>query len=282
MTTPARAPDSSVAAFYDLRGESILRAGRATFAARFHHPLGRASRQFIESVLPPAQEGAKLLDLCCGAGAFSIHPAKNGYQVFGVDISPKSITAAREEAKRNQVDQACHFEAGDAVAALRSATSVFDVITICGSLYYLDRQQVMPLIVGKLAYGGTFLCLETNGSNALMNLYRYLRNLFQRKRRDQQTLHCLLRRQEILEIPRHFDDTEIRYFDFLTLLTPLLRWNNRLAGYFYAFARRLDEFLLNRAGLNALAFKVVIVGKKSSTSVRKNGSASREKCPTQP
>ncbi len=254
---------SQLAASYDLRGERVLASGQFAFENRYQDLVARATRAFMESALPPLRSGetATFLDLCCGTGAFSIYPAKRGYQVTGVDLSPKSIEAARWQARRNAVSYACGFQVGDVVEFLRSTRETYDVISIAGSLYYLDRAEVLPLIRQRLKPGGTFLCLETSGGNAIMNLYRRLRNRV-KHHRDPQTLTQLLKPCDYRDVARVFDTSAIRYFDFLTLAVPLFRWNRTVAEQYHSSAQGLDRVLLNTLGLHRLAFKIGFIGRR--------------------
>ena len=49
--------------------------------------------RLIEKLQPPPS--ARMLDIACGKGRHSIHLAAKGFQVTGIDISPKSILAAQ-------------------------------------------------------------------------------------------------------------------------------------------------------------------------------------------
>lgn len=57
--------------------------------------LRPAEAKFL-SMLP---KGAKLLDIGCGSGRFSVNAAKLGFDVTGVDITPDAIEACRKRAK---------------------------------------------------------------------------------------------------------------------------------------------------------------------------------------
>jgi SAM-dependent methyltransferase len=48
------------------------------------------------------KQGARILDLCCGAGRHTVNLAASGYRVIGVDLSPAGLRVARKEiASRN-------------------------------------------------------------------------------------------------------------------------------------------------------------------------------------
>jgi cyclopropane fatty-acyl-phospholipid synthase-like methyltransferase len=65
----------------------------------------------LEDLIPHA-EYPNILDLGCGRGRHSIALADKGYQVTGIDLSPRAIEVAREKAEAQQLDQ-LHFEVRD-------------------------------------------------------------------------------------------------------------------------------------------------------------------------
>jgi 23S rRNA (cytosine1962-C5)-methyltransferase len=64
--------------------------------------------------------GARVLDGFCYIGAWSVQAAQAGAaSVLGVDTSARAIEAARENARRNELEQACAFEEADVGEVLR-------------------------------------------------------------------------------------------------------------------------------------------------------------------
>ncbi len=57
--------------------------------------------------------GARILDIGCGAGSNSLFLARSGFHVTGLDIAPAAIAAARERARRADLD--IDFRVGDAL-----------------------------------------------------------------------------------------------------------------------------------------------------------------------
>lgn len=51
----------------------------------------------------PLAAGSRLLDLCCGHGRHSIPLAKAGYEVAGLDFSPRDLDIARAEVEKERV-----------------------------------------------------------------------------------------------------------------------------------------------------------------------------------
>ncbi len=70
-------------------------------------PYLRFSQGLAESVLPDYLEGlglepCDLLDIACGEGSFAVAMSKLGYDVTGIDQSPKMIELARERAREEK------------------------------------------------------------------------------------------------------------------------------------------------------------------------------------
>jgi SAM-dependent methyltransferase len=207
-----------IADFYDRNGDNILKSQANSYVSRYDNLANLATIAYVESAIMPPQQGetATFLDLCCGTGISSIYPAKLGYQVWGVDVSPKSTEAAQLFAKMNGVEQACHFEVSEAVAYLRATQLSFGMIFVWGGLYYLDLTEALPLIYDRLKRDGVFMCVETNGSNFIMNVVRCIRSRI-RKHRDDSTLKNLLRTRDYRDIAGYFDSFEIQLFYFFAL-----------------------------------------------------------------
>jgi ubiquinone/menaquinone biosynthesis C-methylase UbiE len=251
----------ALATHYDKRGEWLLRSRVNAYALRHNRLAKSAPYKYVESLFPapPSGESLRFLDLCCGTGIWSIGPAKLGYETWGVDFSSKSIEAACWLAAANQVAGRCHFVLSDVLEYLRSTELTFDVVFVSGSLYYVDLEQFLPCLTRRLKPGGRFFCIETNGSNFTMNAIRRFLNVV-KHHRDPRTLDCLLRLGAYRKIAAYFEESEIRFFDCLTLFSGVFHWNKALSHSFHAFARRVDHVLLNTLGLHFLSFKVVFHG----------------------
>jgi SAM-dependent methyltransferase len=82
----------------------------------------------------------RLLDLGCGTGIWSVKMAKRGWDVTGVDIARKAVSAANERARRETV--VIKFIQGD-VAALSAlgVGSGFSLILDLGTIHGLSQGQ---------------------------------------------------------------------------------------------------------------------------------------------
>jgi len=85
---------------------------------------------YIEPWLAPARA---IVDLYCGAGAFSLLFAKHGWKVFGVEENAQAVAEGIANARRNGLDRLVRFQAGRveqlaATPALRNALQEAGVV----------------------------------------------------------------------------------------------------------------------------------------------------------
>ncbi len=101
-----------------------------------------------------------LLDIGCGNGWFCHSCAEYGIRAYGVDLSPKKIETAAEEANRRGVGELCHFQASD-IMKLELPEKV-DLLTAHGSLHHLpDLEEKLPILIDRfLKPGGLMLFVE--------------------------------------------------------------------------------------------------------------------------
>ncbi|MDC0980120.1 class I SAM-dependent methyltransferase [Bdellovibrionales bacterium] len=217
-------------------------------------------RRFELLLKKTRHSNTKFLDLCCGTGVHSIFPAKNKYLVVGIDLSLASISYAKELAKQHRVEHLCSFKRGDVLELSAQLPTDFDYVFMSGGLYYFDVNKLLPIIVNRLKEeGGEFVCIETNGSNMLMNIYRQIK-YFRSDRRDMRSIKSLLNRSDIQKVSKHFNYCELEYFDFLTLFCIFFRKIPLVYEPLWKILSRVDYFLLNKVGLSFLAFKFLLRG----------------------
>lgn len=243
---------------YDLSGREMLNSKANVFLSRYDSLVTRALYLYLDTQIPkPAHTEATFLDLCCGTGIHSVWAAKLGYHVEGIDLSPKSIEAARWLASVNDVSDRCQFVISEAEEFLVCTDRSYDVIFISGALYYLNAEKIGRLVRERLRPGGLFVAMETNGDNLLMNAYRNVKN-YLASYRDSRTMNNLLRRKDFKRVCSLFERTSLRYFDFMTLPIVAVGSDDRLLRNLHGLVARLDQWLLNVLRLHRFAFKVVI------------------------
>lgn len=251
----------SIKKFYDLRGCRALGSDRGSELKGYL----RAPHDFVIAFIAFVIATSKInfpvaLDLCCGTGLHSLELVKIGYNVLGLDISPKSIQAAEQYVRHNNATSQACFTVYDVNGVLSYNKDTFDLLFLSGSLYYLDVENVIRECKRVLKSDGAFVFIETSGDAFFMSLWRHLKSKFI-DYRDEQTLNHLLRRSQFERILQTFPGATIRYFDCFTLAGVLFKKLPWLAEKWHRIAVPLDNFLLNRLGLYRLGFKCVIYGK---------------------
>lgn len=110
----------------------------------------------IEQVTQPAP-GSSLLDVGCGRGRHAVEFASRGYRVTGLDLSKRSLEAARERAKSAEVD--VRFLRGDMRDPLPEA---FDrVVNLFTAFGYFEapeeHQRALDAMAGSVDRDGWFV-----------------------------------------------------------------------------------------------------------------------------
>lgn len=128
-------------------------------------------RQYRETLLDLAriESGQRVLDLGCGTGTTAIaawHRVQPGGAVYGLDVSPKMIAAARRKGARSGgLDSTLHFQAGDAVT-LPFQDAMFDTVMVTTVLHMVpdtERGAVLRETARVLRSGGLLLLVDFGG-----------------------------------------------------------------------------------------------------------------------
>lgn len=133
--------------YWEKRSESFLEQRRSELA----NPIAKRWMKEIEKQIPAGRR-LKILDVGCGAGFFSILLAKEGHEVFGIDLTPEMIENAIQLAGEENAD--CCFQVMDAENPM-FADETFDVV--------ISRNLTWTLPNAEHAYGEWMRVLKTGG-----------------------------------------------------------------------------------------------------------------------
>ncbi len=133
--------------YWEKRSESFLEQRRSELA----NPIAKRWMKEIEKQIPSGRR-LKILDVGCGAGFFSILLAKEGHEVFGIDLTPEMIENAIQLAEEENAD--CHFQVMDAENPM-FADETFDVV--------ISRNLTWTLPNAEHAYSEWMRVLKTGG-----------------------------------------------------------------------------------------------------------------------
>lgn len=224
-----------------------------SFGSEVNNKYLRSPYSYIESNFLNNLSEKRVLDYCCGTGIYSIIPALNGADVFGIDISQKSIDVAVKRATELNLSEKCSFKTMDA-ENLEFKKDYFDLILIYGSLSYLNLNKSFKELSRVLKPDGKLIIIDSLGNNPLIkinrrrNIKRYAPNHFS---------EIMTPTFMDLDISlTYFDDLSIKYFDFFSLIGFFLSKNLKI-NLNPKLLIKLDSYFLKIPFINRMAFKFV-------------------------
>lgn len=131
-----------------------------------HRRLKR-SIQIIKDVLGDRFHSARILDLGCLDGIYSIECALQGANVLGVDVRKGHIEKCRLAGEALQLDN-LEFRQGDVRTVLQELTDSYEVVLCSGLLYHLNAPDVFDVMQSiyertlRLAIFDTHVSLSPN------------------------------------------------------------------------------------------------------------------------
>jgi 23S rRNA (cytosine1962-C5)-methyltransferase len=149
------------------------------------------------------KENAKVLDVCCYVGGFSLTIARHRPQatITAIDSSERALEFARQHAKLNGLDDRVVWEQADFFEALSNrvdAKEIFDTIVLdpprlAGHRDHIQRalsayHRLNYLAVRLLSPGGTLVTCSCSGRVSREEFRDMLRGVSQRTRREIQIL----------------------------------------------------------------------------------------------
>ncbi|OGO21366.1 MAG: hypothetical protein A2144_03835 [Chloroflexi bacterium RBG_16_50_9] len=130
----------------------------------------KCKREQLEILGFNGDQKGVVLDAGCGPGTFGILLAQNGNIVFGVDLSSKAVRTARNRA---QAENISFWPIIGDIENLPFGSNSFD-LCFCGNIlhHFRDLEPLVAELVRVLKPGGSFACVENNGSNPLVRWSR--------------------------------------------------------------------------------------------------------------
>ncbi len=123
----------------------------------------------LELMLQGVASGGRVLDAGCGSGAWLGALARNGWDAFGVELSPAQVAQAQSFGLNAVV--------GD-LLALPADIGQFDAAIMCGVLHHfpshVERVKLIKSVAGVLKPGGVLASIDPNGSNPFVQLAFHL------------------------------------------------------------------------------------------------------------
>lgn len=222
--------------FHDhLRGDLQPTGDPKYTAYRKWYAAGSGGREWMMSWLRGHVPGKRVLDYACGSGGTGVEIARMGpMKVVGIDISPRSIAAAKLAAEHEGVN--VEFIVMDAERTTFQ-DETFDIVVCSGVLHHMELGRAYPEIARVLKPNGHVIALEALGHNPLINWYRrrtpYLRSPDE---------HPLLV-GDLALARQSFREVDVRYFSLLALLAAPF-WRTRLLGPLKTLLVAADRVLL--------------------------------------
>jgi len=144
-------------AFYDSLGDRWFEGDDHAIAllrAESHLKLDYTASVFARHGLG---EGARVLDVACGAGLLALPLAARGYHVDGVDLSEGSLEVARQ-----RVPEGAHatFRVGDATA-LEARDGSYDAVLLYDMLEHVEDQRGVIAEAARVVRPGGLVLFNT-------------------------------------------------------------------------------------------------------------------------
>lgn len=111
---------------------------------------------FVEDARTPP---GRALDLGCGTGTNAVYLATHGWDVVGIDFSPKAISLARARATASGLTRGVHFLLAD-VSRPPDLGAPFSLVLDIGCLHSVPavaRESYARVVTHALRAGGTYL-----------------------------------------------------------------------------------------------------------------------------
>lgn len=230
--------------------ESFLTIGAENFKPYLQSPF-----IFYEEILKKyINSNTTVMDLCCGDGIHSINLGYLSNHVTATDIAENSIEIAKLRAKALNINS-IQFLKGDA-EDIQFPDNSFDVVTIVGSISYVELEKFTAEVLRILKPGGIFIALDSFNHNFIYRFNRYLHYL--KGNRSISTLNRMPSEKTLTYFAGQFKSIEKHYFGIFTFIGPLL------SRFFSGIKTNkvIDYMDKKMSLLKKYSFKIVIICSK--------------------
>lgn len=135
-------------------GQSLWVDEEAPPFSHYSGDLLEGAKKFLGNVA-----GQKILEIGCGNGELSVWLAKQGAEVYGLDISDESIKIAEKRSVENNTISQTHFYAQPA-EQLNWSDNYFDIVFINVSLHHLEIETALREFKRVLKPKGILVAIE--------------------------------------------------------------------------------------------------------------------------
>jgi SAM-dependent methyltransferase len=223
---------------------------------RFENILYKAIYNLGDDYYNYLQKNCKdkdVLDYGCGVGNTAKKISKCGpKKITGIDISKISIEKAIKEAKLLNLN--VEYKVDNCEETSLDSQS-YDIIYGAGILHHLKLEKCIEEINRILKKDGKMVFMEPLGTNPLINIYR---KMTPNSRSEDE--HPLIK-SDFKFLNKKFNDVEIKYYGFLTLIFfPFYKFPEK--SKIFSFLASFDQLLFKIKFMRLFAWSVLIVGKK--------------------
>lgn len=201
----------------------------------------------------------KILDVGCGSGVTGRMLAEKGYEVTGIDLSPKMVDLANRKAGGSPF----HALVGD-ITRTSFSSDHFDLCLSISCLHhFLDPVPALEEISRVLKMGGRLVLVEPNGSNPIVRLSRLLGFVLERlgklkgATKNERVHNCkdykLMLERAGLKVARTFSYSISAELDIRALELPE---REKLNYYFPQDSKILGSLLRARKGLYQIVERI--------------------------
>lgn len=221
-------------------------------AWKFYSIERKSRSNFRDNILNNAK-GKTFLELGTGKGNYAFEIKDAGGIVTGIDISDVAVKYAQKQAAELNAGESLRFFVMNAEEI--NFSNQFDFVIGSSILHHLDLDKSLIGISRVLKENGKGIFIEPLGMNPLINSYRKRTPEFRTV--DEHPL----RKADFKIFSKYFDNVQLTFFHFTTLLTVPVR-KSRIFNPLLGFFEFCDSILLKIPFIKYLSWQVVIVVSK--------------------